>query len=190
MIDFDYYENLIKEHLSEKRYVHSINVSRAAVELSRLYGGDEDKARLAGILHDITKETPLSEQYALIEKNGEALSFLELHNSAVIHQKSGAAYCALELKVDDAEVLSAIRYHTTGRRDMTVLEKIVYTADLISAERDYPDVEIMRKLAAQSLDEAMLYAIKYTVNNLVSKTELLHPDTVECYNSILESKVK
>ncbi len=70
-----------------------------------------------------------------------------------------------------------------------MLEKIVYTADLISAERDYPDVEIMRKLAAQSLDEAMLYAIKYTINNLVSKTELLHPDTVECYNFLLESRI-
>ena len=190
MIDFEYYEKLIKERLSDKRYVHSINVAQAAVELCERYGGNSDKARLAGILHDITKETPLAEQYSLIEKNGETLSFLERNNSAVIHQKSGAAYCALELGITDKDVLSAIRYHTTGRRDMTTLEKIVYTADLISAERDYPDVEIMRKLAAQSLDEAMLYAIKYTINNLVSKTELLHPDTVECYNSVLESGIK
>ncbi len=190
MTDFSYYEGLIKERLSEKRYNHSINVSKAAVELCERYGGNKEQARLAGILHDITKEMPLEQQYAYIERNGETLSALERNNSAVIHQKSGAAYCALELGITDAQVLSAIRYHTTGRRDMALLEKIVYTADLISAERDYPDVEIMRSLAAQSIDEAMLYAIKYTINNLVSKTELLHPDTVECYNSILESRIK
>ncbi len=115
MIDFEYYEKLIKERLSDKRYVHSINVAQAAVELCERYGGNSDKARLAGILHDITKETPLAEQYSLIEKNGETLSFLELNNSAVIHQKSGAAYCTLELGITDKDVLSAIRYHTTGR---------------------------------------------------------------------------
>lgn len=190
MIDFEYYDNLIKERLSEKRYIHSVNVSSAAVELCRRYGGDEEKARLAGILHDITKEMPLSQQYEYIEKYGESLSVLERNNFAVIHQKSGAAYCALELGITDSEVLSAIRYHTTGRRDMALLEKIIYTADLISAERDYPDVAVMRGLAANNLDDAMLYAIKYTVNNLISKTQLLHPDTVECYNYLLESKIK
>lgn len=73
---------------------------------------------------------------------------------------------------------------------MSLAEKIIYTADFISAERDYPDVEVMRTLAEKSIDDAMIYSIKYTVNKLILKTQLVHPDTLNCYNYLLESKIK
>ena len=73
---------------------------------------------------------------------------------------------------------------------MTLAEKIIYTADFISADRDYPDVGVMRTLAEKSLDEAMIYSIKYTVNKLLLDTRLVHPDTLNCYNYLLESKIK
>lgn len=189
MIDFEKYENLIKSRLSEYRYIHSMNVSKSAVSLAGKYGADPEKARLAGILHDVMKEEELSVQYDYIRKNGEELTAARLLNNSVIHQMSGAAYCRLELGIDDKDVLGAIRYHTTGRRDMTLLEQVVYTADFISADRNYPDVEKMRELADESLDEAMLYSLKYTINKLVGAELIVEPDTLECYNFILEKKL-
>lgn len=189
MIDFEKYENLIKSRLSEYRYIHSMNVSKSAVALAEKYSADPEKARLAGILHDVMKEEELSVQYDYIRKNSEELTAARLLNNSVIHQMSGAAYCRLELGIDDKDVLGAIRYHTTGRRDMTLLEQVVYTADFISADRNYPDVEKMRELADESLDEAMLYSLKYTINKLVGAELIVEPDTLECYNFILEKKL-
>lgn len=190
MTDYEKYDAVIKSRLSEHRYIHSVNVSKAAVRLARLNGADEEKAALAGILHDVMKEATLDVQYEYIEKNGEKLTFSELHNLAVVHQMSGAAFCRLELGITDSDILLPIRYHTTGHANMTVAEKIIYTADFISAERDYPDVGVMRTLAEKSLDEAMIYSIKYTVNKLLLDTRLVHPDTLNCYNYLLESKIK
>lgn len=189
-MDFEKYESLIKERLSEHRYRHSLNVAESAMMLAKKYGADENKARLAGILHDIMKETPLDIQYEYILNGGESISKLERHNSSVIHQKSGAAYCRTELDITDREVLGAIRWHTTGRRGITLLERVVYTADFISADRNYPDVDEMRRLAQNSLESAMLYSLKYTIHKLVDKTELIHPDTLECYNYLLEENIK
>ena len=97
MTDYEKYNTLIKSRLSEHRYIHSVNVANAAARLAKLNGADEEKACLAGILHDVMKEAPLEVQYEYIKKNGENLSFAELHNPAVIHQMSGAAFCRLEL---------------------------------------------------------------------------------------------
>lgn len=187
MYSNDEFINIIRRHLSEARFVHSMNVANAAAELAKKYGADEEKAYTAGILHDIMKEESLDIQYEYISRNNEIMTVLERSKSQVVHQMSGAAYCRIELGIDDEEILSAIRYHTTGKRDMTLLQKIVYTADFISAERSYPDVEIMRGKAHNSLEEAMLYSLKYTINDLASKAMLIHPDTLECYNSILEN---
>lgn len=190
MISFEKYIEIIKSRLSPSRFVHSLNVADSAAELAKKYGADADKARLAGILHDITKETPLSEQYGYITKGGDVLSKLELNNPAVIHQKSGEAYCRLELGISDPDVLGAIRYHTTGRRGMSLLERIVYTADFISADRTYPDVSEMRSLAQSSLEDAIMYSLKYTISKLLGETALIHPDTLECYNYLLEERIK
>ncbi len=187
MYSNDEFINIIRRRLSEARFVHSMNVANAAAELAKKYGADEEKAYTAGILHDIMKEESLDIQYEYISRNNEIMTVLERSKSQVVHQMSGAAYCRIELGIGDEEILSAIRYHTTGKRDMTLLQKIVYTADFISAERSYPDVEIMREKAHNSLEEAMLYSLKYTINDLASRAMLIHPDTLECYNSILEN---
>lgn len=178
------YINLIRSRLSEKRFIHSVNVADSALELAKRYDADEYKAYLSGILHDIMKEEKIDIQIKFIEKNGEKV---EPHmNRQIYHQMSAAAYCRLELGITDAEILGAIRYHTTGRRDMTLLEKIIYTADFISADRKYPDVEIMREKARSSLEDAMLYSLRYTITDLTKKALPIHPDTIECYNWILE----
>ena len=190
MYDFEKYERIIKERLSEYRYTHSMNVAKRARELAEIYSLDEDKAYLAGILHDITKETDYAEQEKYMENLGIVPTELEKSNKLVYHQISGSCYVKSVLGIDDEEILNAIRYHTTGKANMTTLQKVVYTADFISADRNYPDVEEMRSLALKSLDDAMLYSLKYTITKLASKAELIHPDSFECYNSVLENKIK
>ena len=183
----DDFIRIIKNRLSEKRFQHSLNVAESAKELAKKFGADEEKAYTAGILHDIMKEESIDIQLEYIAKNGEDTEKLKFANVQIYHQMSGTAYCRLELGVDDEDILSAIRYHTTGRKDMTLLEKVVYTADFISADRCYPDVDVMRKKASQSLDEAMLYSLRYTITDLAKKAKPIHTDTVECYNDILEN---
>lgn len=183
----DEFIGIIKKRLSEQRFIHSLNVAEAAICLAEKYGADAEKAYTAGILHDIMKEESLDIQRKYISRNNENMTALEYLNKQVHHQMSGAAYCRTELGIDDEEILGAIRYHTTGRRDMTLLQKVIYTADFISADRSYPDVCVMREKAMQSLESAMLYSLRYTIKDLAGRTMLIHPDTLECYNSILEN---
>ena len=86
------------------------------------------------------------------------------------------------LKINNTELISAIRYHTTAKRDMSLLEKIIYVADFTSADRNYPDVNVMRALADKSLEEAMIYALKYTIPKLLECDSAVHPDTLDAYN--------
>ncbi len=185
MYDFEKYENLIRSRMSEYRFVHSMNVAKRAKELAKIYALDEDKAYLTGILHDVTKETDYAEQEKYMDNLGIIPTELEKSNKLVYHQISGACFVKSELGIDDAEILGAIRYHTTGRADMTEFEMLIYLADLTSEERSYPDVEKVRELADNSLENAMLYATRFTITDLAKKNRVIHPDTLYCYNWVL-----
>ncbi|MCR5208164.1 MAG: bis(5'-nucleosyl)-tetraphosphatase (symmetrical) YqeK [Eubacterium sp.] len=187
MYDFEKYEKLIEDGLSEYRFHHSMCVAEKARQLAVKYGADADKAYLAGILHDVTKEMPKDEQISLIEKFDRELTDVERANHRVLHQMSGAVYVKNILGINDKEIIGGIRYHTTGRADMTLFEKVIYIADFTSADRSYPDVDIMREKAERSLDEAMLYSLKYTIREVVKQERALHPDTLNCYNSIINA---
>ncbi|MBR1763520.1 MAG: bis(5'-nucleosyl)-tetraphosphatase (symmetrical) YqeK [Eubacterium sp.] len=185
MYNTEEYIDLIKRNLSPYRFHHSMCVAEKARELAKKYGVDEEKAYVAGVLHDITKEMPNDEQIRLIEKNGHSLTYYEKNNHRVFHQMSGEAYVKNVLKIDDEDILSGIRYHTTGRENMTLFEMIIYLADFTSADRSYPDVEIMREKTDKSLLEGMLYSLKYTICDVVSNERTLHPDTLSCYNYVI-----
>lgn len=179
------YRKLLSEKLDDYRMHHSECVSECAAVLAEKYGADAEKARLAGLLHDVTKNTPKADQLEIIEKSGEPLSRVELINPKVWHQISGAVFLRESGIITDEEILGAVRWHTTGRAGMTLLEKIVYTADFISADRDYPDVSVVRRLAEESLEDAILYTSRYTVRKLASADLPIHPATVECYNDMI-----
>lgn len=181
------YKSLLKSRLSDYRYNHSLCVAQSAVELAQKYGADPAKALVAGLLHDVTKEAEREEHFALFEESGMPLSKLERRNPKLWHAMSGAAYMKLKLNIDDEEILSAVRYHTTARADMTLLEKIIYIADFISADRVYDDVDVVRELARKSLEETMRYTQVYSINELLTKGSPIHPDSVACYNSIIMS---
>ncbi len=179
---FDTYREMLAKLLDPHRLYHSECVSESAGLLAKMYGADEEKAKLAGLLHDVTKCMTPAEQLLLIENP----TALELKNHKVWHQMTGPVFLKKNNLVDDEEILTAIRWHTTGRAGMSLMEKIVYTADFISADRDYPDVGVVRKLADISLEHAMLYTSRYTINSLTAKDRPVHPSTVDCYNDMLK----
>ncbi len=176
------YRMLITEKLDEYRLHHSECVSECAAVLARKYGANPDKARLAGLLHDVMKNAKADEHLSLI---GQDLSEVEKSNRKVWHQISGAVFLKKNGIITDEEILGAIRWHTTGKAGMTLLEKIVYVADFISADREYRDVNVVRRLADISLEHAMLYTSRYTVQKLASADLPIHPATVDCYNDML-----
>lgn len=180
----DYY-SLAEKTLSEYRFHHSKMVAKAARELAEKYGADINKAEIAGILHDITKEEPKNNQLQLIEDNGIMLDSVTNSNEQILHAVSGSAYCEFILGIKDREILDAIRFHTTARADMSLLEKIVFIADFISEDRTYPDIEIMRQEAQISLEHGMKYALTFVIKSLVERGRCVHPDAIDAYNEII-----
>lgn len=176
------YKKIVRPLLSDKRYYHSVCVSKAAKELAQKYGADAQKAETAGILHDIMKDLPPERQLAKMEQYGIRLTDVERSAQKLWHAMLGAAYLKNELHIDDPEILNAVRYHTTGRRDMTLMDKILFIADFISADRDYPGVEKLRQAARNSLEEALMEGFCYTIADLANGKKAIHPDTIEAYN--------
>lgn len=185
MYNINEYTKIIRERLSDYRFYHSLCVAESAKQLAHKYGADEEKAEAAGILHDIMKESSLEEQLEMIEKAGMTITELEKSSKKFYHQLSGAAYAKVMLGIEDREILDAIRYHTTGRAEMSLMDEIIYLADFISADRDYKDVDIMRKKVDESRAEGLLYATGYTIKSVVKKGKILHPDTVNAYNWLI-----
>ena len=173
------------DRLSEFRRIHSLNVSVEAVRLAGKYGADVEKARLAGLLHDVTKETSPEEQLKFIEKGGIMLTESQRRSPKLWHAISGACYVRDVLGIDDADIFNAIRFHTTARAGMSKLEKVIFLADFTSAERDYPDIDVIRRYAESSLEEGMLYGIRFTLERLLDRSALISPDALSAYNEIL-----
>ena len=176
------YKAELKKRLKEKRYNHCLNVAQSAKELAEKYGADIKKAYTAGLLHDITKELDATVQLQLIDELDIIMSGLEKNTAKLWHAITGADFVKKVLKINDPEIFDAIRYHTTARENMGLLEKIIYIADDISVDRDYDGVEEMRIAAKQDLNKAMLIATEFTVEDLTKQKRIIHPDTLKAYN--------
>jgi predicted HD superfamily hydrolase involved in NAD metabolism len=181
--------DLVARLLPPKRLHHSECVAEAAALLAKQYGADSEKAWLAGMLHDCMKYAPPAEQRALCARYGKPLTEDDLLAPKIWHAFAAEAYLALECGVRDPEILAAVRWHTTGRAKMTVLEKVVFVADLISADRDYPDVAQVRILAAQNLDAAGQYILEYLFAKLEREgARQVHPASQAWYHELKENK--
>lgn len=181
----DNYKDIIRPLMGERRYNHCVNVSKEAVRLAKKYGADEEKAAVAGILHDITKEIDFEKQLQIIESGDIILTNVEKNSKKLWHAISGSVYIQKELNISDRDIINAVRYHTTARARMSLLEKVIFLADFTSAERDYPDVDVIREKADISLEDGMLYGIRFTLNKLLAIDGFLSVDAVEAYNEIL-----
>ena len=179
------FKEILKNRLTEKRYIHSLNVADSAKQLAKLYGYDEEIAYTAGLIHDCCKDTPAGLQLSYMLENGVELSEYELGVAKLYHSICGSVFVKKEFGIDNQDIINAVRYHTTGRKNMSLLEKIIFIADFISDERDYNGVEIMREKAVKSLDEAIVEGLSFTIKDLIDQGRIIHPDTLDAYNDAM-----
>ncbi|MBO8177601.1 MAG: bis(5'-nucleosyl)-tetraphosphatase (symmetrical) YqeK [Bacillus sp. (in: Bacteria)] len=179
--------SIVKEQLTEKRYEHTLGVMETAIQLAERYGADVKKAELAAIFHDYAKFRNKEEMKQIIINQQMDARLLQFHHE-LWHAPVGAYLVQQEVGITDEEVLSAIRYHTTGRVGMTLLEKVVYLADYIEPGRRFPGVEEAREIARHNLDEAMIFALRNTITFLMRQNQPIFPDTFETYNDIIMKK--
>lgn len=178
---------IIRSRLSAYRFRHSLCVAEEARRLAKRYGADPAKAYTAGVLHDIMKDTDDAAQQKILLDMDVQLDAVERKSPTLWHARTGEVFLRSVLGIQDEDLLRAVRYHTTGREGMSLLEQVLFVADFTSADRDYPDVDVMRRFADQSLTEAMLYGVSYTIRCLVEEGRAVHPDTVALYNEIVLS---
>lgn len=181
----NYYEKL-KEDIGVNRYNHSIRVRDTAVELAKIYDCDINKAMVAGLLHDcgkyFDKDYLLKQAFEFGIMKDESL----VNNRHIIHAPLGAVIAQVEYNVNDNEILDAIRYHTTGKENMTLLDKIIYLADYIEPKRNFTGVENIRKLAYENIHLAMLKALENSIYHLLDTQRSIHLDTIRARNYIIQ----
>ena len=155
---------LAKKRLSAKRYQHTLNVRRMAVKLAKRWGADPEKAALAALLHDTAKELPREEMLQILNDNAIMAENAQNRPSPVWHGICAAILAQTQWGVEDEEVLSAIRCHTTGKPGMSLLDEIVFLADMTSAERDYPEVDYLRNLEKKDIHQAIREALEMNLH--------------------------
>lgn len=165
-------------YLKPKRMPHVLGTEQEAVRLAERYGADVTKARVAALLHDCTKKLDMAEQLALCERYRIPLDELERKALKLLHSKTGAAIARDVFAVDD-EVYNAILYHTTGKPDMTLLEKIIYLADYIEPSRDFPGVNDLRNCVYEDLDKGLLMGLQMTIDEMTEMENPVHHATIE-----------
>lgn len=154
----------IKDILSEKRFAHTLGVADTSYKLAQKYGCDADKAKLAAMLHDCAKDYTAVAQLRKCSELGIEVSELEENNTELIHAKLGAALIKSEYGIEDEEIEEAVRWHTTGKPDMSLLEKILFVADYIEPGRDKaPNLSEIRKVAFEDIDDAVYYIMRDTL---------------------------
>ena len=180
------YKALIKGMMGKKRFIHSCNVADMCVRLAEVHGGDIEKAYTAGILHDCRKEAENEIQRQEMLASGYYVDPAELASKSTWHGIAAAYYVRNELGIDDDDICNSIRFHTVARAAMSKLEKIVYLGDLVSAERDFPDVEKYRAYALKDLDDGMYRALKWSVMNLSGSDRKIPVSTIEAFNYYMD----
>lgn len=172
----------IQKQLKPKRYQHVLRVEQTAISLAQANGVDLEKASIAGLTHDYAKQRPDADFIQAIHDYAMDAELLEYGN-AIWHGVVGAEFIKRELGITDEDILNATRHHTTGAPYMTPLEQIVYMADFIEPARDFPGVDMARKLTAQKLAYGVTYQAKHTLAYLVANSKPVYPKSILTYNA-------
>lgn len=174
----------VRSQMHEKRYIHTLGVAESARQLAVRYGADPAKAELAGILHDYCKCWPTDKMRDYLVRYDFDKDIID-GEKELWHAFVGAIVIQTELGVTDPEILQAVRYHTTGRVGMSLLEKVVCLADYIEPNRSYPGVDQVRMLAEKSLDEALAFALGNTITYLIEQKKRVYSLTLSAYNDLI-----
>lgn len=185
-MDIKQTRKMLKSRMNDDLLIHSLGVEKTAFDLAALYGIDQEKAALAGLLHDYGKMLPKSELYRLAHEHDLADDFA-LQEPALLHAPVGAWLLQHELEIADREILEAVRVHTTGFPGMLPLAKVVYLADCIEPGRDYPGVNDLRDIARRDLDRALLVAVNRTIKYIIKRGRIIHPSSIFFRNFLISS---
>lgn len=181
----------LRKKLKGSRYLHTLGVEYTSVCLAMKYGENLETAELSGLLHDCAKELPEKKLIQICRDHGERISKMEYQNPFLLHGKAGACLARDKFGIDDANILNAIRYHTTGRPGMTLVEKIVFVADYIEPNRKKADnLTELRRMAFENLDETVLRILEQTLDYLIRTGKEIDRHTVitrDYYKKLLRS---
>ena len=180
--------NYLHLNLSENRLAHSLSVSEISVALAKQYGEDIEKARIAGLVHDCAKHMKDEELIRVAMDHHIQLDEVFLNNPTILHGLVGSIIAREVMGIQDEDILRAICYHTTGRKNMSTLEKIIYIADYIEPLRKFKGVEEVRDLCKVDLDSAVLRSLENVIIYVISQKELLHIDTIDARNCLLNKR--
>ena len=178
---------VVKEKMPEKRYIHTLGVRDTAVILAKRYGANIDAAITAAIIHDIAKYADLQWMRQIVRDHALDPALLPW-GKEILHGPIGAVIGKEQFGIEDGDILNAMRYHTTGRVNMSKLEKIIYVADMIEPNRQFEGVERLRKLAEENLDKAMKACVTHTISFLVATEQRIYPLSIECYNDFMREE--
>ncbi len=181
----------VKKILSEYRFTHSVGVAKKAVELAKIYGVDEEIAKKIGIAHDVAKEMTDEEMIEYAKANNIRIDEIETVKPSLLHGKIGADIAAKKFGFTQ-DMINAIKWHTTGRENMSMLEKIIYVADKTEENRKGTrfNLEKSRELSTQNIDETLIFLMNEFITYNVKNEWLIHPETIKARNDLLLNEGK
>lgn len=181
MIKYEELYEDVKNMLSQKRFKHSERVVKRAIEYANIYNVDIETVKLVAISHDIAKELSEEENQEYISKYNIKLDDIEKVNKSLLHAKVGAYICKEKYGFTE-DMINSVRYHTTGRENMSILEKIIYLADATEEGRkECSEIEFI-DVIKKDIDEGMVEISKRVMNKLLKNNKVIHLDTIKCYN--------
>ena len=180
MIKYEELYEDVKKILSEKRFKHTEGVVKRAVEYAKIYNIDIETVKLAAVAHDIAKEFSEEENIKYICEYKIELDDIEKLNHNLLHAKIGAAICKNKYGFTE-DMVNSIKFHTTGRENMSTLEKIIYLADATEENRKYCPAHYIETIK-EDIDKGMVEISKWVINRLIEINEIIHLDTIMCYN--------
>ncbi len=176
----------MKKSLTLKRYNHTLGVEKVAIELAELYGADKLKVRKGALLHDCSKQFKIERMRELCDCDETIKTYG--HLGELLHGFSGSVYAKKTFGITDEDILNSIRYHTIGRRGMSIVEKIIYVADAIEPSRTHPEVAEIRRLAYENIDDAIIHEVDRKVEFLIKIEAIIHPNTIDMRNWLIHLK--
>lgn len=185
MLSIEEIKDYLKLNLKESRYNHTLGVYETAVKLAKLNGISLEKAELAALTHDIAKNLDKEEMFKIISKNNIELSKVEKENMNLWHSIIAPIVVKEQLGINDKEILDAVRWHTTGKEDMSILTKIIYIADMIEPGRYFPGVEEIRRETFENLDRGVYLGLTHSIQFLLGKNLLIDENTIKARNYFL-----
>ncbi len=190
MVTIDKLKEELKKRLPKERFEHSANVAEMSIELNKIWGGDVQKLLYAAYLHDIARGMSGEKLIKIAKENNYKINDIEYMNPVLLHSVVGAIIAKKEFGITDPVILNCIKYHTTGRKGITLNEAIIYVADFTERGRNFEDAKIVREISFKDLKEAVLKETELNVYFLMKQRKPIHTYTIEMFNDLLKNEIR